>query len=94
MRKKMECSAIGVHSRREFLRTASAMAAGLMTVPLAGTEPGVALPTVALGPRRVTRLVAGNNPMYGYSHFNRLLSQLMAEYFTDERKIEFLLNCQ
>ena len=97
MRKKtlpMECSAVGVHSRREFLQTASAMAAGLMTAPLAGTEPGAALPTVALGPRRVTRLIAGNNPMYGYSHFNRLLNQLMAEYFTDERKIAFLLDCQ
>jgi hypothetical protein len=52
------------------------------------------LPTIALGPHRVTRLIAGNNPMYGGSHFNRLLNRLMAEYFTDERKIEFLLNCQ
>jgi hypothetical protein len=97
MRKKtlsMECTAVGVHSRREFLQTASVMAAGLMTAPLAGIEPGAALPTVALGPHRVTRLIAGNNPMYGFSHFNRLLNQLMAEYFTDERKIEFLLNCQ
>jgi hypothetical protein len=84
----------GAHNRREFLQTASAMAAGLMTVPLAGTEPGAALPTVALGPHRVTRLIVGSNPMNGYSHFNRLLSQLMLEYFTDERKIEFLLNCQ
>jgi hypothetical protein len=32
--------------------------------------------------------------MYGYSHFNRLLDRLMVEYFTDDRKIEFLLNCQ
>jgi hypothetical protein len=32
--------------------------------------------------------------MYGYSHFNRLLDRLMVEYFTDERKVEFLLNCQ
>ncbi len=97
MKKKrlpMQCSAAGVHSRRDFLQTASAVAAGLMAAPLAGTEPGSALPTVALGPHRVTRLIAGNNPMYGGSHFNRLLNQLMAEYFTDERKIEFLLNCQ
>jgi hypothetical protein len=64
------------------------MATGLMAVPLAGTEPGAALPTVALGPHRVTRLIAGSNPLYGYSHFNRLLNQLMAEYFTDERKKE------
>ena len=93
-KKKGECCVAGVHSRRDFLQTASAMAAGLMTVPLAGTEPSAALPTVALGPHRVTRLIVGSNPMNGYSHFNRLLSQLMVEYFTDERKIEFLLSCQ
>jgi hypothetical protein len=90
----MGCPAAGVHSRREFLQTATAVAAGLMTVPLVGAEPGAALPTISLGPHRVTRLIAGANPMYGYSHFNLLLNQLMAEYFTDERKIEFLLNCQ
>jgi hypothetical protein len=93
-RMPLESCAAGGHSRREFLQSATAMAAGLMTAPLAGTEPGAALPTVALGPHRVTRLIAGSNPMYGFSHFNRLLSQLMVEYFTDERKIEFLLNCQ
>jgi hypothetical protein len=32
--------------------------------------------------------------MYGFSHFNHLLDRLMAEYFTDDRKIEFLLSCQ
>ena len=89
-----ECGVVDAHSRREFLQTASAMAAGLMTVPLTGAESNAALPTVALGPHRVTRLIVGSNPMNGYSHFNRLLSQLMVEYFTDERKIEFLLNCQ
>ncbi|MGO8735422.1 MAG: hypothetical protein ACLQVM_21805 [Terriglobia bacterium] len=89
-----QCRVAGAHSRREFLQGATAMATGLMAAPLAGAGPGAALPTVALGPHRVTRLIAGSNPLYGYSHFNRLLNQLMAEYFTDERKIEFLLNCQ
>ena len=89
-----ECRLAGAHSRREFLQGATAMATGLMAAPLAGTEPGGALPTVALGPHRVTRLIVGGNPTCGYSHFNRLLDQLMAEYFTDDRKIEFLLNCQ
>lgn len=93
-RPPIERSEAGVHSRREFLQTASAITAGLITAPLAGTEAGAALPTIALGPHRVTRLIAGGNPMARYSHFNRLLDQLMVEYFTEERKIEFLLNCQ
>jgi hypothetical protein len=90
----MERSTAGLRSRREFLQTATAVAAGMAAAPLAGTEPGATLPTVALGLHRVTRLIAGCNPMGGGSHFNRLLNQLMVEYFTDERKIEFLLNCQ
>lgn len=89
-----ETSAAGVQSRREFIQATAAIAAGLISAPLPVTECGAAMPTIALGPHRVTRLIAGNNPMYGYSHFNRLLDRLMLEYFTDERKVEFLLNCQ
>jgi len=90
----VECSAVSVQSRREFLQTAGAVATGLMTVPLVATEASASLPTVTLGPRRVTRLIVGSNPMNGYSHFNGLLDRLMVDYFTDERKVEFLLNCQ
>jgi hypothetical protein len=52
------------------------------------------LPTVALGPYRVTRLIAGGNPIYGYSHFNKLLDRLMTEYYTDEQIVKFLLACE
>jgi len=92
--RRQECGMASARSRREFLQTASAMAAGLMAAPLTGAESTPALPTITLGPHRVTRLIVGSNQMYGYSHFNRLLSQLMVDYFTEERKIEFLLNCQ
>jgi len=48
-----ECPATGVRSRRKFLQTATAMAAGMMTVPLTGLNrmlpcddnPGAARPT-------------------------------------------------
>jgi hypothetical protein len=52
------------------------------------------LPTVPLGPHRITRLIAGGNPLYGYSHFNPILDKLMLEYFTDERVVRFLLECE
>jgi hypothetical protein len=52
------------------------------------------LPTVALGPSRITRLVVGGNPLYGYSHFNEQYSQHMLEWFTDARVVSFLLDCE
>jgi hypothetical protein len=82
-------------TRREFLkRGATTVAAGLMAPPLARSEGSPLLPTVALGPHRVTRLIAGGNPLYGYSHFNGILDRLMVEYFTDEQVVKFLLDCE
>jgi len=52
------------------------------------------LPTVSLGPHRVTRLIVGSNPIYGYSHFNRQYDQHMLEWFTDERIVDLLLDCE
>jgi len=56
-------------------------------------EPGL-LPTVDLAGKKITRLIAGGNPLTGYSHFNSILNALMTEYFTDEQAIKFLLDCQ
>jgi hypothetical protein len=39
------------------------------------TTAGWSLPKVSLGPHRVSRLIVGDNPVYGYSHFNQLLAQ-------------------
>jgi hypothetical protein len=61
-----------------------------MATPLAKGQAAPALPTVALGPNRVTRLIAGGNPLYGFSHFNRLLDDFMRDYFSDERVVKFL----
>lgn len=87
-------STVRASTRREFLKGAAAVAAGILAAPTAKGEDTGLLPTVALGPNRVTRLIAGGNPLYGFSHFNRLLDELMREYFTDERVIEFLLDCE
>ena len=83
-------------TRRCFLR-ASTMAAAAGLAPPAG-EP--LLPTIALGPHRITRLILGGNPIYGYSHFNRLYSQHLRDYHTPQRVVELLrhaircgLNC-
>jgi hypothetical protein len=52
------------------------------------------LPTVRLGDRSITRLVAGYNPIGGHSHSTRKLAQHMRAYFTVERTRDFLLHCE
>jgi len=82
-------------TRREFLQGATAAAAVGM---LAGSRGQAAdsglLPTVPFAGQRVTRLIAGGNPLYGYSHFNVILDRLMIDYFTDEQVVKFLLDCE
>ncbi len=88
-------SAISVQpTRREFLKGATAVAAGLMATPLTTSAAPPPLPTAQFGSHTVTRLIAGGNPLFGYSHFNRLLDDLMREYFTDEQVVKFMLACE
>ena len=80
-------------SRRGFLKSATALA----TIAPAGaaTEGGVpTLPTVKFGKTDITRLIIGSNPLYGYSHFNRILDQCMREWYTQDRKMEVLKACE
>jgi len=52
------------------------------------------LPTIQLGPHRVSRLVAGSNPILGYSYMGPHTDRQMKEYFTTERTVEFLQRCE
>ena len=84
-------------SRREFLKSATALATGIVAGPTARAaraDTTALLPTIPLGTHRVTRLIVGSNPVYGYSHFNRLYDQHMTEWFTDERIVQLLLDCE
>jgi hypothetical protein len=49
-----------------------------------------AVPRVPFGPYQVSRLILGDNPIYGYSHFNQLLSRHQQEFHTPERVVETL----
>jgi hypothetical protein len=53
-----------------------------------------ALPTIRLGQHTVTRLIVGGNPIYGHSHFNRLLSRYYTDWHTPERVLELLRRCE
>ena len=53
-----------------------------------------ALPQVPFCDTEVSRLILGDNPLYGYSHFNRLLSQHQTEFHTPEQVLETLARAE
>ena len=86
--------------RRVFLSHLSAAAAGGLlagTASRAAEAPNAApaaLPQIALGKHRVSRMIAGYNPIGGYSYQGHHMDQHMREYFTVQRTVEFLLQCE
>jgi hypothetical protein len=99
--KKHEAPGMG---RREFLSQLSAAVTGstMAFVTAHGrsistedtSSPAPLLPTIRLGDHRITRLIAGSNPISGYSYMGPVLDRHMREYFTPERIIEFLWKCE
>ena len=89
-------------NRRHFLKSSSAAglavgAALRRTSPDATAAEAVSdplLPTIKLGRHEVTRLIIGGNPIYGHSHFNRILSETMTTWHTPERVVELLKRCE
>lgn len=79
--------------RRHFLQSAAGLA-GLKALEPSAQSASPTLPTVALGKHRITRLIIGANPMYGYSHFNRIYDEIMKEWYTPERVCEVLHHCE
>jgi len=90
-------------TRREFLGTVAAGSALAGAIGLGAAPPAAAgaaagadgskadlLPAIQLGPHRVTRLILGGNPIYGYSHFNGIFDRHLRDYHTPER-VEGLL---
>jgi hypothetical protein len=57
-------------------------------------EPPSLLPTITLGQHKVTRLIIGGNPIYGYSHFNRHFDSHLTAWHTPERVLELLRRCE
>lgn len=86
-------------SRRDFLHQTAGIAAGVATMTAsthAADQPGSSslLPTIQLGPHRVTRLIIGGNPIYGYSHFNKQFDRHMTAWHTPERVMKLLRRCE
>src|SRR5262245_56839823 len=87
-------------SRRDFLHQAAGIATGIATITTsihAADQPvstSSLLPTIQLGPHRVTRLIIGGNPIYGYSHFNKHFDRHMTAWHNPERVMELLRRCE
>lgn len=92
----------GTTGRRQFLThlplalTGSALllSKAASTCGAASPSAGPPLPTISLGKHRISRLIAGWNPIAGYSYMGPFMDRHMREYFTLERTIEFLGNCE
>jgi len=95
-------------SRRVFIKSTAAAGAAAAALPLLGSQkestanatepaaraaPARPLPSIQLGAHRVSRLVAGANPISGYSYQGAHATNCMKEYFTQQRKVEFLQRC-
>ncbi|HWR50591.1 MAG TPA: hypothetical protein VN428_05765 [Bryobacteraceae bacterium] len=79
--------------RRRFLHAMTGIAAASAATAAhnaAGTPAAGVLPKVHLGKAELSRLIIGENPFYGYSHFNRILDQTMREWYTPERVVDVL----
>ena len=79
-------------NRREFLAAASAtavLAQGRIKSAPAPEKAG--LPSIKLGDHSVSRLLAGFNPIGGYSYLGPNMNEHMKEYFTVENTTDFLL---
>jgi len=85
-------------SRRQFIGSVAVSVAAAELTSGKGSAPVVPsgepeLPTINLGSHRVTRLIAGWNPIGGYSYLGPNMDQHMKEYFTEDRTVEFLQRC-
>jgi hypothetical protein len=92
--------------RRDFLSVLSAASAmgiiGVSGVNGASSSDKVgdnsqsepAIPTIALGQHRISRLICGSNPILGYSYMGSHSDQHMKEYYTTERTVEVLQKCE
>ena len=87
--------------RRHFISELGRMAAtsGVALAAMSGKAAGQSespdsMPMITLGDRKISRIVAGANPLSGYSYLGPHVDRQMKEYFTPERIVEFLLDCE
>lgn len=88
-------------TRREFLRKTLAAGAAISAgAPvLTSAEPAAAqnaapLPHVTIAGVTIPRMIVGCNPIGGWSHMSRNMTLAMTDYFTLDRTVGFLQDCE
>ena len=88
-------------TRRNFIESTAALAAGLAGAPSVvnaqgqrAAPAGARMPTVKFGNVQMSRLVVGANTFLGFGHFNDTLSVVMKEWYTAARVVDVLQQCQ
>jgi hypothetical protein len=86
--------------RRSFLSQLVGVAATAALKPMQAVEAAETstssepLPVIRIGKHQISRLVAGSNPILGYSYSGQHTDRQMRDYYTPERTVEFLQNCE
>jgi thiamine monophosphate synthase len=82
------------HSRRAFLQSGAALAAGLAgpasAVNALQAPAAVQVPKMKFFHAEISRLVLGVNPFYGYAHFNGNFSNSMKQWYTQDKVCEVM----
>lgn len=52
------------------------------------------IPTIKFGEHEITRLIIGGNPFCGNSHFSAEMSRDMSKFYTPEKVVEVLQQCE
>ncbi len=86
-------------NRREFITKVSMLAASGLILPNVITNDfnsgeGLVMPSIKLGTNTISRILCGSNPLLGYSYMGPHTDRQMKDYYTTERVVELLLNCE
>ncbi len=92
----MSKAEVNKSNRREFLVAASAtslLASSQLKAKAVSGPAAEPLPSIKLGGRTISRILAGFNPVGGYSYLGPHMDAHMKEYFTVENTTDYLLRC-
>lgn len=88
--------------RREFLRSAAIIPAGLALSDIPSYGEGLSafpagessgMPMVELGGKKISRLITGSNTINAGSHLSQLVNNSMKDYFTPENILRYFTRC-
>ena len=80
-------------TRRSFLESGAALAAGMAGAANAQNSGDVQVPKIKFFKAEISRMVLGVNPFYGFAHYNNNFAGAMKEWYTADRVCEVMHRC-